>query len=181
MWLAWGFRVRRRWGHDEKEFKPPEGNFNLLQKAKAVSNLVDVVVRILPWVDVHPILPALRKAQHQIKMIFHSNSIKVWQMRAVLFLISTLCLYSQQAHYPIWLVRLWHPRQTPKADCYCNHGLTVHMRHWHSDRAKVLRLTRSYFAMISARSSAIRVSMSFFMSKSVDSNVSGLVSATSWA
>lgn len=60
----------------KKNSIPPKGSSNLLQKAKAVSDLVDVVVCILPGVDVHPILPALWQTQHRTDMIIHNNSIR---------------------------------------------------------------------------------------------------------
>lgn len=42
------------------EFQAVERSYNLLQKAKAVSDLIDVVVSILPWVNLDSLLPALK-------------------------------------------------------------------------------------------------------------------------
>lgn len=50
---------------------------NLLQEAETVSNLIEVVVSILPWVNFDTLLPALKQYHTMnIKYCMHSNCLK---------------------------------------------------------------------------------------------------------
>lgn len=49
----------QRLRNSRPEFTPLQGNPNLLQEAETVSDLIDGVVSIFPWVNVDTLLPAL--------------------------------------------------------------------------------------------------------------------------
>lgn len=56
----YNMKKRKETTKESTRIQTSTGSCNLLQEAKAVSDLIDVVVSILPWVNVDTLLPALK-------------------------------------------------------------------------------------------------------------------------